>query len=102
MTSAGQTKPIQIRYTDLDVNEHVNNVKYLDCILAGFTFDFLKAHTLREVEINYLSEAKYDDSIAVGYEKKENLTFLHSLLRVKDHIELCRARTCWEVDNQNV
>jgi acyl-CoA thioesterase FadM len=51
---------------------------------------------LKELEVNYLSEASYDDEILVGSEKKEASHFFHSLIRNRDNTELCRARTAWE------
>jgi acyl-CoA thioesterase FadM len=51
---------------------------------------------LKEMEINYLAEASYDDEIVVSSEKKEESHFFHSLIRNGDITELCRARTVWE------
>ncbi len=95
------TKLVQVAYGDLDIHEHVNNVRYTDWIVNSLTFDFLKTHKLKEIEINYLSETSYNDEISVTYAKTEKSEFLHSLRRRKDDAELCRARTVWERDQQN-
>jgi acyl-ACP thioesterase len=95
-TSTANTRLIQVTYGDLDRNEHVNNVRYIDWILNGLPFDYLRTHELKEMEVNYLSEASYDDEILVRCEKKEASHFFHSLIRKKDNTELCRARTAWE------
>jgi acyl-ACP thioesterase len=96
VSSTANTRLVQVTYGDLDRNEHVNNVRYIDWILNGLPLDYLKTHELKEMEVNYLSEASYDDEILVSSEKKEASHFFHSLIRNRDNIELCRARTAWE------
>ena len=90
------TKMIQVSYGDLDMHEHVNNVRYLEWILNFLPFEFLTTHTLKEIEINYLAEASYKDEILVSYEKKESTDFFHKIRRNRDNMEICRARTAWE------
>jgi len=96
VSSTANTRLVQATYGDLDRNEHVNNVRYMDWILNGLPLDYLKTHELKEMEVNYLSEAAYDDEILVSSEKKEASNFCHSLIRNRDNTELCRARTAWE------
>ncbi|MBN1993353.1 MAG: hypothetical protein JW953_11690 [Anaerolineae bacterium] len=86
---------VQVGYRDLDVNQHVNNVRYIDWILDAFDLDFLKAHNLQELEINYMAEAAYGDEVSVLQEAGENLGFRHCLERKGDNLEFCRARTGW-------
>lgn len=93
------TKSIQVSYSDLDMNNHVNNVRYIDWIFDSLSLDFLTNHTVKELEINYLSEALYDDHISVGYENKENVLYSHSIVRKRDNVELCRAKTLWKHDD---
>lgn len=78
------------------MNEHVNNVRYIEWIIDSFPLDFIRNRTLKELEINYLAEALYDNEIYIGREDKEGSLFLHSLMRPADNVEICRARTVWE------
>jgi medium-chain acyl-[acyl-carrier-protein] hydrolase len=96
--SESVARSINVTYRDLDMNEHVNNVRYIDWIFDSFTFDFLKKHTLKELEINYVSEAIYGDEITAWYKENDNNSFSHSLVRGHDKSELCRARTSWKID----
>jgi len=93
---ANKSGSFQVTYSDLDVNEHVNNVKYIEYILDSLSFDFVKSNQLKELEINYLSEAHYNDTITVKQANMESLHLLHSLSRESDGTKLCRARTTWE------
>ena len=90
------TRMIQVTYGDLDINEHVNNVRYIDWILNTLPFDHLKTHILAEFEINYLSESSYNDEILIGYVENKKSEFYHSLVRNRDNTDLCRARTVWQ------
>jgi len=96
LDSPDQTKSFQVGYGDLDVNEHVNNIKYIEWILEGFSLDFHKSHRLKEIEINFLAEAVYADRLVCKSEERENSTFYHSLVREGEERELCRARTEWD------
>jgi medium-chain acyl-[acyl-carrier-protein] hydrolase len=96
LNSRGLRNTIHVGYRELDVNDHVNNVKYIEWILDTFDLAFHKSHNLQEIEINYLSEATYGDEVSVIDETVNRLTFLHSLERNGDKTELCRARTRWQ------
>lgn len=86
----------QVGYRDLDVNEHVNNVRYLEWILESFPFDFYKDHFLNEVEINYFNEARYHDNVKCFLNKNVENIFFHTIQREEDGKEICRARTIWQ------
>jgi medium-chain acyl-[acyl-carrier-protein] hydrolase len=87
---------IRARYRDLDVNEHVNNAQYVEWALEAFDLDFHRMHRLKEIEVNYLVEALYGDTLSSHCEDVDGKTFLHSLVRGVDGLELFRARTVWE------
>ena len=86
----------QVGYADLDVNGHVNNVKYIDWIMSYFSLEFQKNHTLREFEINYLAEIVYDEKLRVATEEVSSNEYRHTIERVHDAAELCRAYSFWE------
>lgn len=55
-------------YTDLDRNGHVNNARYLDWIDDLLPSEFHREHTLKELSVCYLSEAKEGQSISLGWQ----------------------------------
>ena len=68
----GKIKPIgslvlsykkTVGYSDIDLNEHLNNAKYIDYIMDCFTLEEHKKHFVRSIEINYLHEALPGDTI---------------------------------------
>ncbi len=54
-----------VMYSDIDFNMHANNAKYIEWIMDGMQPDFLKAHKLKEIQVNYISEAKFGDVIRI-------------------------------------
>jgi medium-chain acyl-[acyl-carrier-protein] hydrolase len=85
------------RYSDLDINQHVNNVSFVEWVVESVPPAVLNYSLPVEIEINFLAEAFYDDQIqAVCHPLDPNNTeFLHGLIRRRDGRELARARTKW-------
>lgn len=113
--NAGKPEPVAQPFTDspvfivkpsdLDVNQHVNNVKYIQWVTDTFTVSFLSGHTPKSVEVSYLSESVEGDSILIRSNGPcvENNCSLHSVIRVDDGRELCRIMICWHpAPNQKV
>lgn len=67
--SAGDTQEIlfhkKFKYTDIDVNQHVNNTRYIEMILDCYTTDHHKFNCIRNFEITFSSESFYNDEIEV-------------------------------------
>jgi acyl-ACP thioesterase len=57
-----------VGYTDLDRNGHVNNTRYLEWMDDLLTSDFHRAHTLKELSVCYLSEAKEAQQIQMDWQ----------------------------------
>jgi len=89
------SKTVRVRYQDLDMNGHANNIRYVDWIVDSLSPDFLRQHSLAELEINYLAEALRDDVIEVNLARQDGSQLYHQLIRASDQSELCRARTVW-------
>jgi acyl-ACP thioesterase len=59
-------KTIDSSYTDLDVNDHVNNVRYLDWAQSLMPASFWKERKVDSVLVNYFNEVHSDSSIALS------------------------------------
>ena len=90
-------KAFVVRHRDLDINQHVNNVSFVEWVLESVPTRVLNTSVPTELEINFLAEAFYGDHIlAACHGQDANQTsFLHSIIRQKDGQELARARTVW-------
>ena len=84
----------QVQYSDLDIVYHVNNVKYIELIFNSLPFRQIKANTVKSFEINYLSEAKYGETLVVNHSISTD-TSLINIVRKEDGRETCRAKIEW-------
>ena len=91
-------KPFVARYSDLDINQHVNNVKFVEWVVEAVPYAILNTAVLSELEINFMAEAFCEDQVLAACTPKnsDNTEFLHSLTRQQDGRELARAMTRWQ------
>jgi acyl-ACP thioesterase len=87
-----------VRYSDIDMHHHVNNIKYIEWILDSYPFEMNQTHQIHTFEINFLAESSYGDAISIQTDtvKESSPAFLHSIFRKEDGRELCRARSGWK------
>jgi len=90
-------KQFGVRYRDLDINQHVNNVSYIEWLLECISGSFEKGRSLSELEVNFLGEALFGDRVMARccHQDKKGMRFAHDVLRETDGRELIRARTSW-------
>ena len=59
-------------FTDLDRNGHMNNTRYLDWIDDLLSSEFHAAHTIRELTVCYLSEAREGQELTMQWDFPED------------------------------
>lgn len=55
-----------VRYSDLDVNGHMNNTKYADVLLDAFTPEELRGRFIGEMQLNYSQECLSGDTMVIS------------------------------------
>ena len=96
LQSGDAVKVIETAYGDVDVNSHVNNIRYMDWVLDSYPLGFHRAHSLEEFEINFVSEARYGDRLTVMRENFDKASVLHSIVRESDGKDVVRVRIEWK------
>jgi len=89
-------KKYNVRLSDLDINQHVNNVNYIEWAIETVPLEVNKRYQLSQLEISFRAESKYGDSInSRAQEIAENgcITYVHSLVKNNDDVELAVARS---------
>ena len=88
----------RIKVSDLDVNLHSNNVRYLNWTSDCYDLDFVMKNIPQSAEINYLAESLYDQEIMIrtARENENGRAFNHSIFRINDNKEICRIRIEWK------
>ena len=58
------------KYSDIDINGHVNSIKYIEHILDLFAMDTFKEKSVQRFEIAYVAESYYGDTLNFYMEEK--------------------------------
>jgi acyl-ACP thioesterase len=98
-----------VRYSDLDLNGHVTSASYIDWLLEIIPAAVRKENLLKELELNFISEAMYGDSVKAVIEEQKHTgkaerLFNHGIVKNPDSAgteaqhnlpEIVRAGTRW-------
>lgn len=52
-----------VKYSDIDINGHVNSIRYIEHILDLFPIEYYKTMRIRRFEIAYVAESYYGDEL---------------------------------------
>lgn len=91
------THPFRVRYSDLDLNQHVNNVRYIEWANECVAPALAPTHDLVELEIQFRAEATYGDTVLAHLLEQpgDDRRFVHHLQRESDGKDLALAHTRW-------
>lgn len=56
----------KFKYTDIDINQHVNNTRYIEMILDCYLADHYKVNQIKSFEISFSAESFFDDEIEIS------------------------------------
>lgn len=92
------THNLKVKISDLDINLHSNNTSYLKWITDSYDQDFALNNCPLSVEINYLAESRFNESIEIMTQEEfaSGSVYNHSIVRKNDNTELCRIRIRWK------
>lgn len=68
-------RTIDIQFSDIDINGHVNSIKYIEHILNLFTLDWYNTRRIRRFEIAYVAETYYGDTLSFFKEENADGTY---------------------------
>jgi len=96
VVSADYKNEVDVRYFDCDIYRHVNNVKYVEWCIETMPIEFIKKHSLYEIDINYRKESNLGEKLIVKTcaESKEN-TFIHSIASEDGARDIVKMRSVW-------
>ncbi len=94
-TGAKSITDFRVRFDDIDVNRHVNNAVYpvwaSECVAGEYRLH----HCPREIEICFLKEALFGETVCVETTVKTDESF-HLLCNADTKSELVRCRIKWQ------
>lgn len=93
----GQTKvaEYQTRYSDIDINGHVNSIRYMDHILDLFPLEKYRDQRIRRFEMAYVAESYYGDLLTFYMDEPEKEVFTIEV-RKNGTEAVCRSKIQFE------
>ena len=55
----------RVRYSDLDNNRHMNNLRYVPLLLDAYSLEHYDEHALTDMEIHYREQCFYDEELKI-------------------------------------
>ncbi|WP_027626095.1 acyl-[acyl-carrier-protein] thioesterase [Clostridium lundense] len=96
--SIDNEKTFNVRYSDIDTNGHVNNVKYVSWAIETVPLEIIKNYALKSITINYEKETKYGEIINAFVQiikEDKKIICIHKITD-KEGNELTIAQSIWK------
>ena len=84
-----------VRYSDIDVNGHVNNARYVSWLLDSYPIEFHRQHSVSQLEINFLGETRTGDTLTFSRVEVVPSQYVHTIAKAGGPGQVCRARFSW-------
>lgn len=79
------------RYSDIDINGHVNSIRYIEHILDLFPIELYKEKRIRRFEMAYIAESYYGDQLAF-FKEEVNENEYHVEVKKNGNDVVCRSK----------
>ena len=81
------SKSYEVRYSDLDTNQHVNNTKYIDWCMDSLGASFLTSHNLKHIHLRFVKEVSYGSTVECLSQVQEDKSIHQLLIEGNLHFE---------------
>jgi len=85
----------KVKYSDIDINGHVNSIRYIQWISDCFTLNCYRKCQVKRFEINYMTEMLFGDYVDIIRSEVEPGDFRFEIR--KDDKIACRARVVFSI-----
>jgi acyl-ACP thioesterase len=94
---AEQIKSIETGYHDVDINGHINSVKFIEHVMDLWETEWYCKHRLKRVDVAYVAEGHKGDKLELYREQTGEMEFCVRVCRAgADGTELCRMKLVFE------
>lgn len=82
----------RVRFSDLDLNGHMNNCRYMEWVDDLLPSDFHAGHSPKELVVCYLSEARENETVDITWELDDDGVFRADAQRTEDAVSMGHSR----------
>ncbi|MDR0941285.1 MAG: hypothetical protein LBM68_03565 [Bacteroidales bacterium] len=86
-----------VKYSDIDMNNHVNNTKYVQWIFDDLDTNFTTTHSVSDLQINYLAQLQLGNKYTIHHKQLNDTEFLHCIKNAETGKDVLRLQTVWKV-----
>ena len=86
------TSSIQMKYSDTDINQHVNSIKYIEHILNLFPISWHQTHRITRLDITYTTQAHAGDTLIFAPAQTSPNTYNINVRNQENEERVCRAQ----------
>ncbi|MCP3893193.1 MULTISPECIES: acyl-[acyl-carrier-protein] thioesterase [Bacteroides] len=79
------------KYSDIDINGHVNSIRYIEHILDLFPIELYQSKQIRRFEMAYVAESYYGDVLSF-FQEEVDADEYHVEIKKNDTEVVCRAK----------
>ena len=97
MDSLAHIKEFKVNRFDVDTNQHVSNIRYLQWLIESIPEEIIDNYYLYSIDGRFIAEAQYGDTIMSFTERDINdNSFIHSIKTQKNNKVCATAKTLWK------
>lgn len=89
--STEETASMTAKYSDIDINGHVNSVRYIEHTLDLFPIELYKEKRIRRFDMAYVAESYYGDKLSF-YQEEEGEGNFNVEIKKNDSEAVCRSK----------
>lgn len=78
-------------YTDIDENDHVNSIRYIEFILDAFPKEHFAHHEVKRLEMAYNNESYSGDELSIYIDKQPGGDTFHAVIRKNGEETVCHS-----------
>jgi len=83
---------VRVKYSDIDINGHMNSCRYIEHILDVFTLRYYKEHSVKRFEIAYMAECLFGESLSFYKEETAPGVFEIEIRKAETNEIACRSK----------
>ncbi|MDH8700791.1 medium-chain acyl-[acyl-carrier-protein] hydrolase [Dysgonomonadaceae bacterium PH5-43] len=88
------TMGYSVRYSDIDINKHMNSIKYIEHVINIFDLEMFRDKMISKFEMVYIAEGGFGDKLKLYRQDNSHNECLVDTKRGEESI--CRSRIIWK------